>query len=497
MIMLQLNQKRLLVPRWRSLEITLNSRELAIPVPSVSSFRAGELSPELREKISRWKFDPGVITAGELLGAALVENKEGEASGAAQFVLSKRSSATMSLQRLATRSLHRSDQGGSTRPLQASGRRQEKALWRRRTRAYPANALAWVELSLRDVVVGKRHTAERSMLVALGLAPTNRHVVRSACRLFLHLGDRERAYDIVGNCAATQSDPWLMAAELSVADLADKRPKYFKQARRLMADENWVPRQTTELAGAIGTLELGDGHAKKARQYFRRSVCDPTGSALAQAEWASTELGEELVSNKMLYLAPEGDEARAFHLMREENLKPVPDVCMRWAEAEPYSIRPYEMACSATCLVGNHKRSIEIAERGLKIRPKAETLLNGYAFALAHLGNIEKAEKSLDAIGNENEGVWFVSQANRGLLAMRKGRVDIGLDYYGKAINGFQKLGDWRSADIARIYRAREAALAGSDDAASLVEDAHVAVKRLRTRVHGHVIIEAKKALSK
>ena len=55
-------------------------------------------------------------------------------------------------------------------------------------------------------------------MVALQLAPTNRHVLRSASRLFLHLDDSERAYDIIAQSDATVDDPWLIAAELSFAD---------------------------------------------------------------------------------------------------------------------------------------------------------------------------------------------------------------------------------------------------------------------------------------
>ena len=441
MISDHLKQRRLLVPRWRSLSVTLGAKELASPVLSEAEGAGHATSREFEEKALRWRLEPGVITGGELVGAALVEGHEERALAAARFISSHDSTATEALKRLAKSMLTKahSSTAGETSPW--AGPSQSKSLWRGRVRMYPANALAWVELSLCDLVIGKKHRAKRAMLVALQLAPTNRHVLRSACRLFLNLGDPERAYDVIRRSAATINDPWLMAAELSVAELADQRPKYLKHGRRIVADGGLMPRQITELAGAIATLEMTGGHAKKARDYFHRSVLDPTGSALAQAEWASAELGVEFVSSQQLTQATERDEAEVFHLLREEKFADVPEVCMRWSESEPYAIRPFEIASSATSMVGQYRQTMDLAIKGLKIRPKGTVLLNNYAFALIHLGEFTKAETVLQAIGLENQRVWLVGEANRGLLAMRRGQVTTGLRHYGSAIGGIYQIG--------------------------------------------------------
>jgi hypothetical protein len=57
------------------------------------------------------------------------------------------------------------------------------------------------------------------MMTALQLAPQNRHVLRSAARLFLHVGDPECAHDLVARNDATKNDPWLIAAEIAIAYL--------------------------------------------------------------------------------------------------------------------------------------------------------------------------------------------------------------------------------------------------------------------------------------
>lgn len=247
------------------------------------------------------------------------------------------------------------------------------------------------------------------------------------------------AHDIFLKSAATATDPWLIAAELSVANRADRNPKFFREGCHIVIEGGREPRQITELAGAIGTLELESGKRKKARNLFRQSIIDPTGSALAQAEWASTESGLELISPQRLDATAEAEEARVFHYCREEKYKLVPDECAEWAKTEPYSIRPYEIGSSTAATIGDYQRSLDLARSGLLIRPDAATLLDNEAFALANLGQLDEAENSLKKIRHDNEIQRLISKANSGLLAMRKGDHFSGLEHYTEAIAGFRR----------------------------------------------------------
>ncbi len=488
-------QRRLMVPRWRSLAITLHANELAVPPSVRAPYIPRPISSDLREKIEKWRIDRGLITAGELVGAALVEAQESEAVSAARMLISAESTATLPLRHLAALALKRAGyeddipKGLETHP------RVKKDIWRRRTRLHPMNPLAWVELSLYDVNEKKRERARRSMLVALQQAPDNRHVLRSASRLFLHLGDPERAHDIVAKSDAIAADPWLIAAELSMSELADRKPRFFSRGRRILADGGLVPRQTTELASAIGTLELDAGRRKKARDYFRHSVLDPTGSALAQAEWASEKIGFDLVSADRFEAVLEADEAMVFHLIREDKHSDVPNACMQWSKAEPYSIRPYEIGSSSAAEIGDTKRALAIAHDGLLIRPNAGLLLNNYAFALASLGRIDEAENSLRHIRRDDETNWFMSEANRGLLALRRGEYASGLTHYKGAIAGFVRQQNTTCANAARLYFAREAATARIPEARELVKEAREIKNPRKRHLFSRLLREAEEAL--
>lgn len=489
------NSDRRLVPRWRSLRLTIAGRELASSIPLEARHNSGVLPPSILEKLYHWRRDNNIISAGELVEAALVEGMEGEAIGAARFLLSETSTATTPLRRLAALALKRA---GHDEDLPAGleiHQITEKRIWRQRTRLLPQSALAWVELALMELVGGDKKASYRSMLVALTLSPNNRHVLRSAARLFLHLEDPERAYSLIATNAATPSDPWLIAAELSLCELAKKKPKFYRNGLRLADEKAMLPRQLTELAGALGTLELISGKRKRARDFFQASLIDPTGNAVAQAEWASPEFNIELVSRQRIGQISDAEEAHTFHLIRENNLQSVAEACWKWSDTEPYSIRPFEVGVIVSAYIGNYSTALKFADTGLLIRAEAAKLLNGRAFSLANLGRLDEAEKSLRGVSESDEGSFLIAQANRGLIALRRGNIDEGKRFYNKAIDGFKKQNALRNEAVARAYFAREAARAGLPEATFLIKIARADVEKYSPG-HMRIIEEANSSLN-
>lgn len=67
---------RLLVPRWRGLSRTISAGELGTPARVSERKDDQQISSELRHKLERWWLNPGIVSAGELVGAALVSGSE-------------------------------------------------------------------------------------------------------------------------------------------------------------------------------------------------------------------------------------------------------------------------------------------------------------------------------------------------------------------------------------------------------------------------------------
>ena len=465
-----------MVPRWRSLANTVRSRELAAPRGLKT---ASEPSSELLKRLSAWRYEPNILTAGELLETAIVEGQEPEAIKAAKHLLSPSTKATALLKKQAMLLLLKTGDAAEIPAADRLPAQDALSNWRQRTRLHPEDALAWVELARCYVILGDHIRAERAMRVALGLAPNNRHVLRSASRLFLHLEEFDRAHDLFLRSPATKSDPWLISAEISLSQVAERRPSFYKSGLAMLAEEKYLPRQLTELAGAAATTEMLDGSRKRAVRLFRQSVIDPNGNALAQAEWATPVVGKVIVSESNLRLAEEAYEAKTFHFHRIGQFEDVAPACVQWSSEEPFSIRPYEFGAATANIIDEYELGLQLATRGLRIRPGSPRLLNSTAFALANLGKLDEAEMFLDQMkaGAADEAV-LVAQANRGLIAFRRNQLELGASLYKKAIDGFRYKQNIFLTASARLYFARELIRAKLPDGPDLLRQAKAEIKK-------------------
>jgi tetratricopeptide (TPR) repeat protein len=475
------NTKRRMVPRWRSLDLTLRSNELGAARGLNTRQTSGAISPELQQRLERWRLSPTLLTAAELVETAIVEGQEDEAVKAARSLLQNYGYAAPLVRQQAAQLLVRGGHAEDVPEDLVKGPEPTTALWRRRTRLHPQDALAWVELSLQQTISGNTEQAHRAMIVALQLAPGNRHVLRSASRLFLHLGDPEQAHDLLIRSPTTKNDPWLIAAEITLSELAERDPRFYKQGLGLIENGGLMPRHITELAGAVGTAELIGGSKKKARKMFSQSMVDPTGNALAQAEWASPLFSGELVPPSRFRTVQEAFEANALHHYREGKFEAVPTLCESWASEEPYSIRPYEFGSATAGLIEEYEKADELGRLGLSIRPGSPLLINCRVFALASMGKISLAEELLHQLSSDaDEKQLIVAKANRGLIAFRKRNLDDGKRLYNEAIQGFLRVGDPYAAASARVYFAREAILANAPEAPALLSAAKKAADKFK-----------------
>lgn len=473
---------RRLVPRWRSLRATLTSLELAQPKPMLSSkvaTAAPAPDPDFLARLERWQLHPSLVTAAEFLEAAIVEGDEKVAVSAARQLIQVDKNAAPLIHAQAASVLVRHGYGDEVpREIQFESMPYSP---RHGTRMHPRDPLAWVELALRQVSRGHADAAKRSMRVALAIAPSNRHVLRSAARLFLHADTADRAHDLILRNPATKYDPWLIAAEIALAEVAKRSPRFHKQGQRMLEDRSGSARQLTELAGAIATDEYLNGSRKKARRNFAFSMLNPTGSALAQGEWASIQTGMEVVSESNLSTTPEAAEARAFHLHRIGDYASVPEVCIEWSKGDSFSIRPFSFGSSLAGLVGNHDAAIELAQKGLALRPDTVGLLNAMAFSLASMDRpSEAAEFLLKVPTGVGGSLRCLTLANWGLIAFRSGDTNLGQRMYQEAIDGFSKLARPDMVARARIYLAREAVAAKIEGADRILVEAKQAAKGMK-----------------
>lgn len=471
-------QSRLLVPRWRSLLMTAASGELG-SASSASLATTPDLSPDFLVHLERWNLSPTLVTAAELVESAILSAREMDGVSAAQTILDDESTAAPLLKAQAASLLLRAGMTDKVPERYRRPRSTDAGQARRALRIHPRDALAWVELAFAQTVAGHPRAAEQSMAVALQLSPHNRHVLRSASRLLLHLGKKDQAHDLLVRNVATRSDPWLVAAEIALAEVAERDPRFYKTAFSLLDNKSFSPHHLTELAGAAGTRELIDGNRKKAKRLFVQSVIAPTGSSLAQAEWATPTLGVEIIETKHAATATEPFEANALHLYREGQFSEVPESCEKWSEIEPFSIRPFEFGSIAAGNAELFGKAMALASEGLRRRPSSPLLLNCFAFAAASKDQTDDAADALRKVNVDQAEprIKFLTLANLALTSFRGGSTDEGAILYRTAIEGFARAGFRANSATARVYFAREALRAQLPNAKVLVKEAQDAVR--------------------
>lgn len=482
-------QDRRVIPSWRSFNQSINLGELNSFQITGQNFQD---SYDLSSYISEWKLNKTVTFAAELVGAAIVNNKEDviEALDAANFILSNEKLATKSQILLASKLLHDDSKKESFQEynnvttenllelfypelVRVKIREVKKSLL-----FYPSNPILYVELSRYYSILGQREKAISNMKYALSLAPNNRFVLRCASRLFVHYqNDRENDYvefihNILRKSPATKYDPWLTSAEISIATVRGRSSMFIKGGLDLINSKNIAPFNFTELASSIGTVELLNGSNKKSRELFKKSLISPNDNTLAQVEWAATK-DKNFDVDASGYDVDMNFEALAFENFQEKDYSKAVDFAARWFIDMPFSKRPILFGANiATILLRDQDKSIALLKAGLISHPNDAQLVNNLAYSL---GLDNRANEALDELDNlrANEidkTTEICLTATRGLAYFRQGKHNIGRALYLEAIEESKLINNRELNWIAILNYAREEIFADSEYVEGIME---------------------------
>ena len=415
--------------------------------------------------------------AADLVGAAIAVGQGGKAVQAARFLLRDKDDISPWLRELAERVL------SVESPHVSAG---QKALedyvknYRRALREDPRDPVMCVDMSRVYASLGLRNKAKKYMEIALAMEPRNRFVLRSACRLWAHLGAIDRAHDTIVKSDRTRHDPWLLAAETATSGALRRPPKFVRVARNVLKDKRYSPNHVSELAAGLATMELDSGNLKESRRLFRRSLEQPTENSVAQVVWASRRDPSIEVEDRHLNM-PNIFEAMSWTCFLKGNWGRVVEQCHRWQSDQSFSSRPMILGSYVSAVaLEDYSRSAQFAKEGLVVNPDDFALLNNLTFAHINLQEFDKARNTMKMMkksmnSNLERTVWL---ATSGLLALRTGAVDAGRRDYLDAL----EIAKNEDSDLLRAsalsFFAAEAWNARMDDSQTLVVQALQLLKR-------------------
>jgi Tfp pilus assembly protein PilF len=350
--------------------------------------------------------------------------------------------------------------------------------------------MLWSDLARHFASYGDRKRANRCMKVALQLAPDHRWMLRTASRFLAHQDDPIAAHKLLANHPRTRHDPWLIAAELACSQVAERSPKYWRQANDILRFNRVAPLHISELATAVAMMELEGGERKKARKHIQKGLEAPTENTLAQLFWAreNKHLSDGYELDQLVRTAEDAYEADYRLSLLQGNLPAALRAAEAWASDEPFAARPRTEIAFVASLLDNHDLTVKMAHAVHRLQGQSDpTLEMNAVFATLSSSKLTLENDSHDvdklrfrlvrAIEQRNDGAYH-AMANLGLWHYRFGDQDLGRELYQKSIGTAEKLHMLETAAMAATFAAREAILARDPVSTTVLQQARGLSKR-------------------
>lgn len=502
------NDKRDVLPNWRSY----------IKTSSMGEFNASSNSQcnvplfSLDEYIYEWEEHRKIPFAADLVSAAITngQTNNSKAIEAANFLVNHPDDCSNTQIVCAKRILPKENSeniNSHTETINKLSILKDKEkhyrecirILKQQNRKYPYNAVNYCELSRYYANLGQPDKAKSMMEIAVYLAPSSRFISRSAARLFTHTGDFDRAHDVLVKNPWISKDPWIIASEIAVNSARGRNSRYVKNGKEIISSGNYLPFSYSEMASAIGTLEMQNGSRKSCRNYMNIALEQPNDNSLAQAEWIFGKNHDlSLHFGNYNYLKHKAEADCRFSYFKDD-FKSALCSGIDWIADYPFDSNPiYFSAEMAYTFVKDYETAIEIINLGLRANPNDVGLLNNLAYCNALSGNIAEAESILDQVDMRalpiSKETKVCLTATRGLVEYRKGHIDNGFNLYMLAMTKAKDSGCERNIiGKAMLNFIREEVLANPNydrDLLSLIDTLEIndkETKQLKTDIYTNI----------
>ena len=214
-----------------------------------------------KAKEKEWRINKDLASAIELVGGAIVYNDRHNrvVIEASQFIINESESVSDVMANVARSFLtDRSQQENECdeAPSFFDLRRiyQNISLNKEIIRNYPLDSIAWTDLVYYYCSLGQNEKANECAKAAAAYGRENIFVLRALARYYAHIQEPERALYYLRHAKVTNSNPCLIATEISLAEAFSKTPRKIREGRILLNRAVHSPKKLSELYGTLGTL---------------------------------------------------------------------------------------------------------------------------------------------------------------------------------------------------------------------------------------------------
>lgn len=454
---------RRIIPRWRTLENSIKNGELEFA--SATDIEDIYSDPFFKGHLLNWQENKSVSNALEIVNFSLISGCHQFAEEPINFLLENKDRVPMRALDIVG-SFVNSPEEANFETINAQNQlnlniidaiRLQIAIVKKQIQKFQKNPVLWIELARLYTVLGIDEKAKKAVTVALAINSENRFILRSAARYFIHIDDPEISKHILVRSKSFKYDPWLLSSEIAVSSILGKTSNHIKKATQLIYSNTFSDSCISELASAVGTVELYSGSYKKAKKHFNKSLSKPNENSLAQAQWATSYIGALNFNSDTN--VPNSFEVQAGRAYNSGEWLKAFEYCTEWMLDEPYSSRPARAGSYlSAALLDNYSEGEHLCRLALVSNRNDPSLKNNLCVLLAYQGKTEEAQEIFESIELDSlpKREQIISIATKGLLMYREGSVDVGRILYKEAIEKATKAGETGVAASAAIYLTRE-----------------------------------------
>ena len=475
---------RRLIPRWRLVSSTLRQSE-AMPSEKKKTRAASRPDPtqEIEETVGAWDIDPSPGTLSDALALSVIPEAASAVVRIAKEGLRIRdrlSPAVLQLAESLALDQLRADRDATEEEAATVDERVRQL--RHLLRIAPANSIALLDLAQAQLVAGKERAAERLLKSALQTMPNDRIVLRTLARFYVHIGQPDKAHALIASHPRSATDPWLMASEIALSEVADTSSPLVNKGQRLLKTNAFADSHVTELAGAIASLELSHGKIKFARDLYRIALKQPNDNVLAQALMNQEWLGIAVSSAQIESQRTSASEAKLLNAWMQFDHANAETHAIAWAKEEPFSSRPIQFTSFIQIARGDYEGALKQTASGLLSNPRDGGLMANRAFTLAAVGRTADAEALLKKQQKLHDAKFRPQySATLGFIELQRGNWAIADTFYEAALAQFIERDDRQGIGLCLAFYARAARDYGHPEATEIVQRAISAQKQNAT----------------
>ncbi len=462
-------KKRQVIPRWHLYQM---AQRLHLIESIDSSTQHYNKTKDFLDKEQSWQDNKTLIHACDLVGASIVLKEFDNifAKDAAKYIINYSKKSGLALESANFFLKNNNYKFDTIRTPDIIFKNISS--FKKKVRDYCMNPILWMDLAFFYAQLGQNDSAKKCVTTALSINKDNRYLLRSASRFFLHIKDHQSALKYIRNSEASPYDPWLVSAELAIANSMNKTPKFIKQAKGFINNSD-PSFHISELSCALGTIELENGATKKSKKLFKEALYEPTENALAQVVFIKNSKNLSIHIN-ISSLQDFNFESKACAFFKDGKYKKSLTEIEQWLQYQPFSAEPaIEGSYIASVALGDFRRAINIIKKGKQASSKNFILNNNHIFSLASLGDTSEAQKILNQLNINclDEFDKNVLKATEAVINFRNQEIPKGRQLYKESTAFFKNKKFEQSEAIAKLFWAREESIIKSGEAKKLKKE--------------------------